>query len=528
MSHPLRFLAAPLALLLVHCASVGSVLGTKKNHDGGEKAAEDVSTPSGAAQTDGGAARPKPDPILTFSFDASTATLRASVQADKAKGASLFATIFPIANGTTRALDCAALRRPENAVDLRGAVASGKMVTATVPTDASIFDQARLDGKKRTGIQGCLFDASGGTVAQVSTSLMNAWDADPQVAAATPRVYHGIEAYSNGCIDELGELPMFANGGTFDCTHDPGMHVVPITATDGRGNVVTLDENTTGELGGAELAATQQCDRPAWLGYEGVSNDPDIVIPPDATQCAPFTRVGRYVNSKGTRIVAICRRETVRTLMDPNFDIVAFIAHNPDSGKTCYFNSHMDGSSMDGAHVPPPDTSTADSVWMDMGSVKGQRCPACHDSDPWVHSPWIDQAVAADGHMVLPRLGEDAAYDLTTKYSIFAPDSFLAEDDAGQQWTQPQHLTNIGACGSCHRIGANMTLALFTARSVGEQEPWQGWLTPAFRTFQKLHWMPTTPVSQGSWASSPSGQSMQQIDDCFQDPSSCSVEDVPH
>ena len=130
--------------------------------------------------------------------------------------------------------------------------------------------------------------------------------------------------------------------------------------------------------------------------------------------------------------------------------------------------------------------------------------------------------------MVLPRIGEDSAYDLATKYSIYAPESFLADDQAGQQWGQPQHVTNIGACGSCHRIGANMTLALFTARSVGEQEPWQGCLTPAFRTFDRLHWMPPTPVSQAAWASSPNGQSMQQIDDCFDDPSSCSVEDVPH
>jgi hypothetical protein len=73
-----------------------------------------------------------------------------------------------------------------------------------------------------------------------------------------------------------------------------------------------------------------------------------------------------------------------------------------------------------------------------------------------------------------------------------------------------------------------MTLTLFTARSVGEQEPWQGWLTPAFRTFEKLHWMPTTPVSPASWASSPNGQSVRLLDQCFDDPSSCPMEDVPN
>src|SRR5262249_14593991 len=145
-------------------------------------------------------------------------------------------------------------------------------------------------------------------------------------------------------------------------------------------------------------------------------------------QCAPFTRIGRWVNSKGTRFVFLCRREGVRPLMDPTFEILAFIAHNPDSGKTCFFNNHMDGSSMDGTRVLPPNTDTADSFWMDMGSVKNQRCPTCHDSDPWVHSPWIDQAIAADGHTALPRIGEDSAYTIATKYSIFGRESFTGDD----------------------------------------------------------------------------------------------------
>jgi hypothetical protein len=346
---------------------------------------------------------------------------------------------------------------------------------------------------------------------------MNAWDAD--AAPVGPRAFHGVEAYANACIEELGELPMFAGGADFDCAKAPGMTIVPITATDSSGRVTTLGKDTPSA--GAGLAATRQCDRPAWLGYE------DEV--PGATQCAPFTRVGRYVNARGTRFVVICRRETVRDRDAPVFENINFIAHDPTSGKTCFLNNHLDGSSTDGAHVPPPNTPTSDRFWMDPGSLSGQRCPSCHDSDPWIHSPWIDQALTATGQTVVPRMGQDAAYSLATKYSILAPDSFAHVDaESLRNWAQPTHLPNVGACASCHRIGASMTTLLFAGRSVGEPEDWQKWLTAPFRSFAALHWMPPEGASPSSWASSPNGRSVSTILRCADDPSGCAVAETPH
>lgn len=498
---------AGLSLSLVHCTVAASI----------RRSGTDDSTPDDAGTVTAADAAPvKVDPTLDFAFDGTT--LRAMIKQTAAPGASLFVSIFPEEHGEDRSVvDCSALRSTGQAVTVSAELVDGTYILSSVPTDPT-FLAGRLDGTIRTGIHGCLLDAQGGVIASMATSLMNAWDNGTK--AASPRIYHGIDAYVNGCMDDMGELPMFANG-DFSCTTDPGMHVVPITATDSSGRVTTIDATTTGALTSAQQAATTRCDRPAWLGYDGDAAN--------TTQCAPFTRIGRYINSQGTRFVFVCRRETVGGLMDAKFENINFIAHNPTSGKTCYLNNHLDGTVTDGTKVPAPNTTTSDRFWMDMGSIKGQRCPACHDSDPWMHSPWLDQAKDDQGHSVVPKIFEDSAYGLSTPYSIFGRESFVGTDTESQaNWKQPQHLTNVGSCSSCHRIGANMTTQLWAWRSIGETEDWQSWLTPAFRSFANLHWMPTTPVDQATFASSPNGQSVRMIESCANNPSGCTTEDVPH
>ena len=505
--------AAALSMLVVHCtapaqedafahAKANSTQGSKsKSSSGGGD--DDDSTGSSA---DGGTAlKPRPDPILDFTFNADDGSLHAKIMANVASGASLKVSVFAIDNGAAQAIDCSTAA----AVDLSGATTSGKYVVVSVPADANFLSR-RLDGTTRTAIQGCLSDSTGKSVVQMQTSLLNAWDNDDTQAAAVPRIYHGIAAYTAGCMAEMGELPMFANG-DFNCTTDPGMHVLPIHATASDGTVTTLDETTTNfPLTSAQQAATKRCDTPAWLGYEGDA--------PNTTQCAPFTRIGQYQNSQGTRFMAICRRETVRALNDPTFENINFVAHNPTTGKTCYFNNHLDSTSTNGTAVPTPDGTATDQFWMDMGSIQGQRCPSCHDSDPWIHSPWVDSAIdKTTGHTIVPRIGDDPAYTLTTKYSIFGRESFLGTDQQSQiDWQQPQQLMNVGSCGNCHRIGTGMTMQFWTDRSVGLTNDLSSSLTPAFSTTAKLQWMPMDQAS------------VQLIDNCARNPSGCTIQDVPH
>jgi hypothetical protein len=492
---------------LVDCGA-DDTARSKRSTDPTEEA--DLQSDGGRSGTPGSASpsAPHEDPIVTFMFDGGR-SLRARVREKEAQGASLFVSIFPSNDGDDRAVDCAALSRGQRGIDVGSAPSAGAARVADVPVDASLF-AGRLDGISRTTIQGCLLGPQGQIVTKVSTSLMNAWDSDDASVAANPRVFHGVEAYANGCIDELGELPMFKDGADFDCLRDPGMVVVPITATADNGVVTSIANASAWPLGSAQLDATQVCDRPAWLDYG------------DGLPCAPFTRVGRYTNSKGSDFVVICRRTDVRDPMDPNFDVMGVVGQNPETGKTCWFNKRAGVTDM--SRIPPPNTPTADKFWMDSGDIRDQACPKCHDSDPWLHTPWIDQVADAQGRPIVPRIGRDKGYTLSTKYSIFARESFtVGGPTSASDWRQPQHLTNIGSCGSCHRIGAASTLSTWTARAVGDpsdQDFQDSFITNAFRTPEKLHWMPTTPFSAADNAS------VQAIFNC--DPSTCRVEDTPH
>ena len=508
-------LFAALSFLLIHCSAASqSSFGTSEDavHDRNERDGDDDTKSS----DDDGASTPavppvvkKPEPDLEFAFDARALSLQAKVKPAFAKG-TLFVDVFPLEHGEAASIDCDSVKQNGQPVDLSEAKGSGSGAYLTIDVPTNALAVTALDGTTRTAVHGCVFDASGKVTTKYATSLMNAWDNDDAVASASPRVFHGIQAYTNGCMDELGELPMFANG-EFSCDGE-GMSVIPITATDASGNVTTLDETTTNwPLTSAQRAATQRCDRPAWLGYSGDTTDGQT------SQCAPFTRIGQYRNSRGTRFIFICRRETVRPLKDKTFENINFIAHNPTSGKTCYFNNHLDGTVTDGSKIPTPDSPTSDVFWMDMGSIVGQRCPSCHDSDPWMHSPWIDGAIdKKTGHTLVPRQGEDPEYNLQTKYSIFGRESFLTSDRQSQtNWKEPTMLTGVGSCGTCHRIGTGMTMQLWSARSVGEQTDGLP-LTAAFQTTAKLHWMPAD------------SSAMNKIKACARDPGSCDEQPIPH
>jgi hypothetical protein len=501
---------AALSLLVIHCAaSSENKLGSSDAVTDQDAAAPpqpgaNNGTNNGTnAPVDAGPP-PKPDPILDFSYDPQAKKLHALVLTTSATGAKLKVNIIPVDDGTEDAtIDC------DSATDaaLANGVVAGKYTSFTLDDVSTKTLTNRLDGNTRTAIQGCLSNATGASIVQMQTSLLNAWDNDPTTKAASPRIYHGVEAYTNDCMADLGDLPMFANDADFNCM-DPSMHVVPITATSSTGTVTTLDETTTHwPLTTAETSATKRCDRPAWLGYDGTTG---------ATQCAPFSRIGEWQNSQGTRFAMVCRRYATRALSDPKFDDINFIAHNPNTGKTCFFNSHLGGTE-DGTKIPAPDTSTSDKFWLDPAGVRDASCAQCHDSGPFMHSPWVDQVVdPATNHTLVPRITEDPAYTAQTKYSIFGVESFGTDAASQQIWHQPQHLTDVGSCGSCHRIGTQMTAQLWAARAVGDDTTNHSFMTSAFLTKAKLQWMPADPTSA------------QKIEACGQDPTSCTTEDDPH
>ncbi len=488
----------------------------------------DPSGGGGARNADGGskpdAAPPLPPvPALAFAFDDADGKLHVRVPADTARDAVVVARLRRAAPGPSTEVDCAKLRG--TSISLSAAKPIERALDAVGPkVDASMLESAYSASSRptpsRSLVDGCLFDAKGAVLARVSMSLMKAWDLGAKATGAAAKL-HGVQAYAEACEAELGDLSVF-KGGVLDCVGDPAMAIVPITVSNPASpdQVVTrLDgTTTTWPLRGAQLAATTRCDRPAWLDYADSGS----------SQCSPFSRIGASVNAKGTRIVVACRRYSARSRDDAAFDDINLIAHNPTSGKTCFFNSRLE-SVQDARKVPSPTAADADAFWMDVRDVATVECTHCHDADPWIHSPWIDQLKDAGGHALVPKIGEDSAYSIATKYSIFARESFLLTDRNGQArtWEQPQHLVDAGKCGSCHRIGSKAGLGEWTSRAVAHSSSatwFQTWVSDAYRTASKVRWM--SPNASG--ATQDDVLAAQAILACGSGGRGCALADTPH
>jgi hypothetical protein len=519
-----------MLMTLLALGALPAACDESSSSDTGSVALDDAGMP---VATPGAAPLPPPPPpvpALAFAFDEKAGRLRARVRLDTPRDAMIYARVRRAEAGTSAPVDCTALRRAADATPLDGAKMANGVLEVTGPRVPSALLETTYgrDGKSapsRSVIDACLFDARGAELAKVSTSLMKAWDDAIAIAPdsdSARRPLHGVQAYARACEADLGELPMFRGGSTLDCAGGSEMHVVPITVSDpARPDtvVMTLDgATTTWPLRPDQVAATRRCDKPAWLDYSGSAN----------SQCSPFSRVGAFANTKGTRVVVACRRTAARARDNATFDDVNMIAHNPISGHTCFFNSRIE-TSLRADAIPSPTSDAADAFWMDIRDVSTAHCTNCHDADPWIHTPWIDQLHGPDGHVLIPRIGEDSAYTIKTKYSVFARESFVARSRNGDfaTWEQPQHLASAGKCGSCHRIGSKAGAGSWTPRSVGHPfaaDWFREWVTPAYRTAAKLHWM----SPGGAPDAQDDGDSVDGILACADGGRGCVVEDTPH
>ncbi|MEX0583420.1 MAG: hypothetical protein WD185_07095, partial [Sneathiella sp.] len=172
--------------------------------------------------------------------------------------------------------------------------------------------------------------------------------------------------YANECASLIAEAPVF------DCQD---LDLVPVTV-DGK----VPDVYTPG----------MKCDRPAMLPYPSSTDG----------QCAPYSRMTAY-RDDDIQMVLLCRRMFIRPKDDPNFDSIEIIMHNVKSGSTCFFISKNFGEKPEGdngSRVPPPtelsppkgEIAAAD-LWATPQQVVDHGCIYCHDSDPWMRSPWAEQ-----------------------------------------------------------------------------------------------------------------------------------------
>lgn len=248
-------------------------------------------------------------------------------------------------------------------------------------------------------------------------------------ASAAPALERDADAvaYGKACAELIAEAP------PFDCLDG---EIIPITVN---GKVP------------AEYTPGMTCDKPAYLPYPGTTHG----------QCTPYSRV-RTVRDDDVQMLLFCRRMFIRPKDDPRFDSIEIIMHNVVTGSTCFFISKNFGEKPegdDGTRVPPPSEETpppgkvsARELWAPPAEVADHGCINCHDSDPWMRTPWIAQT---------SQLPAD-------------PFGYHAVDVGGPflDWPKPLSIRTRGnTCTGCHRIGSLNTCDVREIPTFGEQPP---------------------------------------------------------
>ena len=251
------------------------------------------------------------------------------------------------------------------------------------------------------------------------------------------------------------------------------------------------------------------CDWPSLLPYSE---------PGAQGQCIPFSRALVLSDDSRTQVIAVCRQKTIRTFDSYLFDEVDIIEHSVPSGETCWFQAIAPpplspGQGLDGRRVPPPDEATpppgkpaAITFWRPPADTAAAKCVQCHDSDPFMYSPFIAQS----GQLPKDPFGNYAN-------NIGA---------AFKTWPKPYAITTRGnTCTGCHRIGNLETCHTAIRQAVGlDPIPGQdGWA----QQFPQSHWMPPgNSLTQKAW-NLIYQQSVAELSNCCVTPTAPGCRAVP-
>jgi hypothetical protein len=422
--------------------------------------------------------------------------------------------------GSFEQLDCAELAETTERVDADGTSATGPLVDSKLtkgfygpewaeePTAEML---ASLANGVDSIIDVCIM--RGDTeVVRLERDLFKAWDdarargiggkadnvASGEVMINTPQVY-GVR-----CVDELGEIPFFEKNGdgtytTYNCLDSTP---IPVTVTRAGGGV---DSPQTGTVAA--------CDNPQYI----------------YSLCEAGPRVASRINEQGTRWVMLCRK-SIGGYASDQYNDIAMIGSNPFTGKACFFQNALYVKT-DGGNIPhPADPVKSTNLWSGVhgGIGSGIECSRCHDADAFVHTPWIDSALDAQGRPVVPKMGVDPDFQLganDTPYKIV--------NRLGQNWTMDKQLVSpqANACLRCHRMAGGRWTQQWLSRLEGTDGAWNGITTATFNEPAHRFWMPPDQAfpTQASWDASEAKRALDFIQSCGSNPSNpaCVWQDIP-
>ncbi|RZJ07963.1 MAG: hypothetical protein EOP39_15030 [Rubrivivax sp.] len=294
--------------------------------------------------------------------------------------------------------------------------------------------------------------------------------------------------YGRQCAEQVTEIPAFS------CMAG---EEIPITVD---GKPVPADQ------------APPRCDRPSLLPQA------DAV-----SQCVPGSRAVVLRDDKTAQVSAICRKQVPRPAGSALFDEINVISHSLKNGKTCWFTAKAAApltatSGIDGRWVPSPSTFTrkpqlaspegvkalpADKVWQTPHQVAWSQpaCINCHDSGPFMYSPYIAQTTQLPGD----------------PFGNYQPKAI--GEDFKKAWARLHAFgitTRGNTCTACHRMGNMNSCQVAMQQSTGNatQQGGNEWS----RRFPQSHWMsPGNLHSQAQWDEQFS-QSLKKLAACCENP----------
>lgn len=299
-----------------------------------------------------------------------------------------------------------------------------------------------------------------------------------------------LAEYGRQCAEQIAEIPAFS------CMAG---QEIPITVD---GKPVPADQ------------APPTCDRPSLLPQ-----------PTAQSQCVPGSRALVLRDDKTAQVSAICRKQVARPAGSPWFDEINVISHSLKNGKTCWFTAKVTppppstpASGIDGRWVPSPSTLTAkpppaspdgvkappaDKVWQTPHQVAWSQpaCISCHDSGPFMYSPYIAQTTQLPGD----------------PFGVYEPKAI--GEDFKRAWAKLHAFgitTRGNTCTACHRMGNMNSCQVAMQQSTGNapQEGGNAWS----KKFPQSHWMsPGNLHSKAQWDEQFS-ESLRKLAACCADP----------